>query len=94
MYNTASHAPIKEILKAAGVDLSVPIALDSGTDWARVREEELERIRQKKGHRRGHPTPLADNANQSDQTSISERLESVDITHIRELLRASRQLSL
>lgn len=84
MFNTASHAPIREVIKAAGVDLDV-----SFTNWAKTREEELERIRQRKGLRRGLHTPLPYDV-QSDPTAKAEPLETLDA--IRDLLDATREL--
>lgn len=87
MFNTASHAPIREIIKAAGIDLDIP-----PTNWAKTREEELERIRQRKGLRRGLHTPLPhdmqDVPSAQTETEETEPLETLDA--IRYLLDASR----
>jgi len=71
MHNTASHAPVREVVRAAGVDLTA----SPGTcikqehyqqldEWMMARSLELERIRYRKVRRRG----LLDDAESADET--------------------------
>ena len=59
MHNTRSHATIREVLSAAGVQENLfpgttpHTSFDNEEEWMKDRETELKRIQARKGMRRG-----------------------------------------
>ena len=90
MHNTRSHAPVKDVLSAAGVQLGLyPEATphtsfyDNEEQWMKDRDTELKRIQARKGMRRGYIGEYRD----SESSDLDGCLDVWPIPHERGVVR-------